>query len=527
MTMKRTHWLALAGFASLVLFLRLPTFHRSVLDWDESTFLLIARGLLRGQNPYDVSWEHGPHGIAVLFAVGQMLFGQSVVAIRLLTWLTVTFECFLLYRLGNLLGRTGAGAGVIAGLLYAVLSLTNQGLPAHRELFWAPLATLALILLLTVGPAAALPSRRANVLWLLAGLLLGFGSQLKYLYIFEVAAIVIIGLLTLASGWSAGLGKLITRTWLLALLLIAGGLAAWLIEASYLFRTRDVAEYIFGHFTASAAYSSSGALSLDALKIRLVRQITTSPLLWLSLALTPIYLLVVKPVDRRERRHMAYMTLWFGLALLDTVFTKRLWEHYFLVLLPPLCLLTALLVTGLLRPDTGMDRRRRVLALILARRAARAGGAAGRSGERRAGLSPLLRGLPMPPDAPAEVAAYPREHVPGSEPIYIADYEPIVYFLADRKAPTRYAFPPRLIDQQFAKVDRIDPLAELAAIMTRQPLYLVRVAPPSPDMTNPAFAAALDRYVQERYILESYSGPGYLYETDLCPNLSVEGRVVT
>ena len=501
--MKRTHWLALAGFASLVLFLRLPTFHRSVLDWDESTFLLIARGLLRGQNPYDVSWEHGPHGISVLFAIGQMLFGQSVVAIRLLTWLAVTLECFLLYRLGDLLGRTGSGAGVIAGLLYAVLSLTNQGLPAHRELFWAPLATLALILLLTAGPAAALPSRRANVLWLLAGLLLGFGLQLKYLYIFDVAAIVIIGLLTLASGWSAGLGKLITRTWLLALLLIAGGLAAWLIEASYLFRTRDVAEYIFGHFTASAAYSSSGALSLDALKIRLVLQITTSPLLWLSLALTPIYLLVVKPVDRRERRHMAYMALWFGLALLDTIFTKRLWEHYFLVLLPPLCLLTALLVTGLLRPDAGMDRRRRVLALILLLGAPLVPVALPAAAA-SAGLvyRHYVRGLPMPPDAPAEVAAYLREHVPASEPIYIADYEPIVYFLADRKAPTRYAFPPRLIDQQFAKVDRIDPLAELAAIMTRQPSYLVRVAPPSPDMTNPAFAAALDRYVQERYILE-------------------------
>ena len=502
--MTRKDGLVLAVLALAVLVLRFSALSRTVLDWDESSWLLAGQGILRGQSPYAVSWEHGPQGLAVLFAAAQLLFGQSVLSIRLLTWLAVTLEAFLLYRLGGLLGRAGAGAGVIAAVLYAVLSLTSDGWAAHRELFLAPLLTAALLLLLTAGPATAL-ARRAGWHWLAAGLLLGFGLQLKYLYVFDVAAIGVIGLVALARGWQNGIQKLVARTWTLAALLLAGGLAAWAIEVTAFLPSGDFSEYVFGHFTASAAYSGAVDLSLDVLKTRIVQQLSHAPLLWLSLALTPIYLFAVAGDDssRRERRALAALVVWTGVALVDAVFTKRLWLHYFLVLLPPLCLLAGLLITGLIRPDDRLGRARRVLALVLLVGAPlvpvvlpAAAASAGWLGQ------VAVRGTPAPQDAPATVAAYLRAHTAPDDTIYIADYEPIVYYLAGRRAATRYAFPPLLIDEQFAAIDRIDPLAELDAILAGQPRYVVRVAPPSSDLTNAAFAAALDQRIAANYRLE-------------------------
>lgn len=503
--MTRKDWAVVAGLALVVLFLRLPVMPRAVLDWDESSWLLVGRGMLRGESPYAASWEHGPQGLAVLFAAGQLAFGQSVLTIRLLTWLAVAVEAFLLYRLGNLLGRRNAAAGLIAAVLYAVLSLTSDGWAAHRELFLAPLLTAALLLMLASGPAMAL-ARRARLTWLAAGLLLGFGLQLKYLYVFDVAAIGVIGLLALARGWPGTAGELVRRTWPLFVALFLGGLAAWAIEAGAFLPGGDFSGYVFGHFTASAAYSGAVAFPLDLLQTRLAQQIVDAPLLWLSLALTPVYLVLVTGADsdRRERRAMLALLVWAGLALVDAVFTRRLWVHYFLVLLPPLCLLAALLITGLIRPEAGMGRPRRDLALVLLVGASLAPVAMPAAAASAGWLSRhVVRGEPLPPDAPAEVAAYLRERTAASDQVYVADYEPIVYYLADRKAPTRYAFPPLLIDSQFAAIDRIDPLAELDAIMAQRPRFVVRTAPPSPDLTNAAFAAALDRHLDLSYRIEA------------------------
>ena len=101
--MKRHDWLILVGFLALTFVLRFSAFFRTVVDWDETIFLMMGRDLLRGYAPYTTVYEHSPIGGTLLFALAQLIFGQTVLAIRILTWLAVALKSFLLYRLGNLL----------------------------------------------------------------------------------------------------------------------------------------------------------------------------------------------------------------------------------------------------------------------------------------------------------------------------------------------------------------------------------------------------------------------------------------
>src|SRR5438128_1005469 len=135
-----------AGFALLVLVLRSSTFFHSVENWDESLYLLMARSLLDGHAPYTEVWDHKPPGIVLLFALGELIFGRTVLSIRLLACLAVSASCLLLFSLGHSL--RSPTMGIVAGLLYAVFSL-DYARPSSVELFYTPPLLLAFFLVLS------------------------------------------------------------------------------------------------------------------------------------------------------------------------------------------------------------------------------------------------------------------------------------------------------------------------------------------------------------------------------------------
>ena len=106
-------------------------------------------------------------------------------------------------------------------------------------------------------------------------------------------------------------------------------------------------------------------------------------------------------------------------------------------------------------------------------------------------------------DAPTVVADYLRQRITPGEMIYVVDYEPVLYYLLDTPAPTRYVFPPHLIRQDFQEIDRIDALAELDSIMRQRPSYVVRSHLPDENFTSTAYLAALEQRLQEDYTLEA------------------------
>jgi hypothetical protein len=74
-------WLVVALLSSLAA--RAPFMHYTVLDWDESTYILMGDSLLRGNLPYIEMSDNKPPGVMYVFALIQGSLGKSIESIRL------------------------------------------------------------------------------------------------------------------------------------------------------------------------------------------------------------------------------------------------------------------------------------------------------------------------------------------------------------------------------------------------------------------------------------------------------------
>lgn len=141
---------------------------------DQSIYAVIGEGLLRGQVPYRDLWDFKPPGIFFIYAASFALFGQSMMAPRLVEAVCLFALVLGMRRLGGtLFGSRTAGllGGALAALLHAQLDFWHTGQP---ETFGGAL-TIAVLVLLT----SPRPLRRAWLHELLAGVLLGFAFVLK------------------------------------------------------------------------------------------------------------------------------------------------------------------------------------------------------------------------------------------------------------------------------------------------------------------------------------------------------------
>ncbi len=498
---KALPWLALAAILLGVFALRIRTFFMSTVYPDESLFLLMGREWLRGALPYTTVWDHHPVGGAAFFAAAQWAFGQSVLAIRLLTVIVVAAECLLLFRLGEKLSGRGKLAGLIAAGVYAVYSLNNEGLAANRELIFAPLITLCLYLWVTRPGNDA--GRAGWGRLLVIGLLMGVGLQLKYLYFWDCLAVVAIVTWDLLRVRRSGAGRplvdlLRAYCWLaLGPLLVVG------LVALYFGLHGQFQAFFQANFVSGATYAGSHAWETGSLLRVAIGQIRNNLLLWLGLGLAPLYLAFDRGVSERERRSLIYLGLWLVFALVDVFFTGNLFRHYFLQLLPPLCLITGLLVVGLVRAGApGAAVRQGLLVTLVLLPPLFSLVYSPLVGNASLVYRHFVGRQPWPSDTPTAVAAYIREHGSPDQPIFIMDYEPIVYYLVDAPLPTRYVFTPHLMDAVYREIGRFDQVAELDAIMAQKPVYVVRLLPRNPGFTNEPVAARLDVHLSRDYNLE-------------------------
>lgn len=102
-----------------------------------------------------------------------------------------------------------------------------------------------------------------------------------------------------------------------------------------------------------------------------------------------------------------------------------------------------------------------------------------------------------------QVARYLRQQMRPGEMLFVIDYEPIVYYLVDAAAPTRYLFTSHLTYEPYGWTDGIDQPAEIDAIFARGPACAVRQTPKHQGFTNMEAAARVDAHLQQGYVLEA------------------------
>ena len=179
----------------LTLSCRLPFFFKSVIDWDESTFILIGQSILDGHLPYTQLWDLKPPFLYGFFSLAILLFGKTIASVRLAGALVVALTAFVVNRIMQRLWTVRAGwlAGVLSVLMISVLPGGQSVMSEHLAIL-----PMALALWLLVARDATTTSL------FYSGLLISTAAMVRLNLAYVAVGV---GLYLLAIGLNQPLGK--------------------------------------------------------------------------------------------------------------------------------------------------------------------------------------------------------------------------------------------------------------------------------------------------------------------------------
>ncbi|MEB3338141.1 MAG: glycosyltransferase family 39 protein [Leptolyngbyaceae bacterium] len=491
-----------------------------MIDWDESLYLLIADKWLDGYPPYTVIWDNKPPGIYLLFALALAVFGHSVIAIRILACIAMVAASYGLYLVGGTLNsRYGAVVGILAGVFYAFAFTINGGDSANTEIFFIPFAIFAFYLLFS--KIIGLREFQTRDYWLISciGLVLGIGFEIKQVVLFDL---ITVGLILAGSVLAQPQFRQKYLSLTIAFLaLMIGFILPFLAISLYFFWVGNFHEYFYANFTANKLRTVDNQFSTSIFsevfnKLFDSRLMFTLCVLLLS---SLIYLLIDRSINQKERWMVFSLLVWFTIILIGFFLVFRhIYPHYLLQLNPPLALASAYMVTrlGVLSwNQEGMRLRRRYFLLLLAvllivnRRAI--------AHPFSSGLKQVfyqhIKGIKYWQDNPGLVAEHLRNRMDENNYIYVVDDQPIIYFLAGAKTPSKYVFPSFLLPSpDLPNITGVKPLQELENIFRKNPVYIIkRHKRDKKILENPLFYRKLHQHLDRHYVLERTIGEVNLF----------------
>jgi 4-amino-4-deoxy-L-arabinose transferase-like glycosyltransferase len=466
-------WLVL-GLPILIILLRIPTFLYSVIDSDESIYLLVARSLVEGHAPYTEAWENKPPGIFFLFAAAMLAFGKSIASIRILACLSILAAALPIHLLTRRLAGGSGAAGAFAALLYVVSSMGYGGTSANTEIFFIAPAAWSVYLVVILSLKPIVDPLRSFLRYLGPGLLMGLAIQIKTVAIFDMAAASLLMAVLISRHRERPLRARLGAT-LAGWFALGVGVTCWFAAClGYYYAIQRLDEYIFTNFIVPRAYVN-GAFQLSVVGSSLRRAVYGNLLPWIVAGVALVAVASPGGVRRSERLSLALGLVWLTLTFLAIGSTGKLFGHYFLQALPPLCLLAGL-VFGSLSAQIAAARARATLGFLL--------------------LAVPVTQVAVPFEIEAAKKAYFRfikhestQHFDTStladtlsdylktrvrpgEVIYLVDGPPVVYFLTDTAIPTKYVFSSYQTHTWFSQVLGISNLEELKRILARNPVYI-------------------------------------------------------
>lgn len=439
--------------------LRFFSFFPSVMDHDESTYLVIGKDLLLGGTYFIDAIDTKPIGVFLIYAFFQMLVGDSIFLIRFLTAVWVGLTAYGLFRVaGAVYGqKTGDRVGWAAGIIYLFLSSTwvFLGLSPNTELFFNLFTVLALFLWYGGGPVWR---------FVLAGFMLGLGFVIKYVTLFDAAAF---GLFLLGFTWRE---KQPAFPLLLRLFALGLGMAVPFFAVIVYYASMGRLDTLW-FFT----FEVTGKYLVDKVWWKSAIFLLDFPFRFLPLTILAIYSWVERVPE--EKRFHNLLILWMIFDLIVIALPGKLFLHYFIQMMPPLSLLAA----GFFHPDkkkVGWIRRlprRTGIAVVVG----------------FALLVIIMQKLEFhnQPDHPRRIAEYLRPRLSDEDQIYTGNYHHILYLLLDKKSPTPYVHSSLLWDKHHVSALGVDLAGEADKILDQKPKFvLIRENVPENELSKAIFA---------------------------------------
>ena len=472
---------ALAGCVALAILCRLP-FLAVPLTNDEGGYAYVARQWAAGARLYGDAWGDRPQGLILLFRL-FISVAPSTAGLRLCGAIYVGLSVLLLAYVGSRL--YGWAGGLCAAALYAVVSSGPQieGFIVNGELL-ATLPAVAAVALLLRSRHAARPALSL----FLAGVAAGGALLVKQSAI--DGSIVV--LLFAPSG--AGLS-----------------VRARLRRVAFAFAGLAVAPALSAMYGAATGWSAYiNAVVLDNLRYRSfdasanTLNAATAGVGWFwsedAVLIILALIAIVLPVGQSTIDHRLWSWLplpWLAAATVAVTLGGLYSRHYFVQLLPPLCLLAAAgLVTGARTvrrvPWTALLAVVPLAALAMTARA----DASYYAGSSPVAISQRLYGWPVY-TYQAALVDFLRQRVPAGQPFFVAYAAAPLHYLTGRPSVTHYLWrrPLGTIPGAYT--------AALRAVERGEPVCVIPVQPVAQSPGDARMRAALSR----RYVV-AWRRPG-------------------
>ena len=432
----------------VALALRLPAIGLSELDWDETSFVLVAREILHGHWPYTTIFDHKPIGLYLHFAAALALFGERVIAARLLgiavvaaAAICVRFAC--IHRLG--LSRA---SGMLFASSYILATVGFDGEAVYSE---------HLVNLYLLVSALLLPDRRRGRI-ALSGFAAGIAVSINYLAIPVIAGLVAGHLIGLrASKRAERLGR--------AGLFVAGALVSTVLTLLPVLLFSDLADYFTLQLRFLSGYSAHRPLALRLAELAR----TAAPLLPI-LAASAALLWLRRSQARSEQRDAYYPWPFAGMgagSAVAALASGYLYPHYLLLAIPAVVLLAASLAGHSTR-----DARAVISAVVAATAltVAMPGLIVAAVGARIL-VAKAAHG--REDDLPRQLAARAAPRAPRASTIYSFCAPLVLYELLHAEPATKFPFTMQSMNQQYASALGISVDGEIRSVFARRPVVVV------------------------------------------------------
>lgn len=429
------------GYVFIVLFLlsfitRFIIFFPSVIGHDESTYLVIANEWLRGNVPFVDTVDIKPLGIYLVFLISTVLFGQSLVAVRLITILVIAATGYFLYR-SKLAYDGDKRLAFLVGLSYVMLITFNKlGWTSNTEIFFVFFTALGLWFLQHL---------KNGLHYFLFGLVMGLGFIFKYHILFDTIAFGTyllfqpkrdlmnkIGLLTIAA-----FGFLVP---FLTILLTYNAIG-------------HLDEFLYASFEIPSNYHHY--LSFGK-KMGFVGQFYVYFIPFTIAYAIAIYFYVRSHKTVLDRQHILFF-LWPIIVWIAVLMTGKRFYHYYIQALLPFCFF---MFDGLWQLKNPISIRYRSVVYVL--------------------LFLIILSVPMisqykkfwsRTDSSREIAAYLKDKIEPETKIYTS--QTVLYYLLDKSSPTKYIHGSLIYDKDHIKAFSIDQEEEFNRIKKYAPDYVV------------------------------------------------------
>ncbi|MCB1036031.1 MAG: glycosyltransferase family 39 protein, partial [Acidobacteria bacterium] len=365
---RRSLWLAFfAGLFVVLCLLRMPVPDRPIRDVDESVSAIIATTWLEGGVPYrDAIDQRGPVTYALYALTFLMSAPNDMTAVHWALLVLILVAAGAVFGLGRELipGPRGGTLAFAAAALLALGTFTyrrSQMLAFHTE--WPGMLASAVGMLFLWQALGREKAPRRNLL--LAGICFGLAFLSKQPAVFDGGAAGAFLLLQ-----AAVRRRLFAKETLLRAGLLAGGFFATVLTAVAYFAAHGALwdfyfyywKYNVEHYTAVVPMSER----LEGLNPFAHRRhyLTANPLLFAG-AIASATAGLAAFFRRRQRTQEIWgrllLVLWLFFAYFGASYSGRNFGHYFIQIIPPLCLLTAWLLVDLWqwqRPDAWFSQGR-------------------------------------------------------------------------------------------------------------------------------------------------------------------------